>query len=118
MKEELIQQYIDESQALIEKQASEIASLQQKLDQAKAGRKMDKQASEGTVCELISCLKQGQYKQESVINALLNKDSSVLVKEAAIEDVDDSWGELDDDTVHSDNLKPSERKLYARYGLI
>jgi len=118
MNEQLVQQYIEESQAYMEKQAAEIAVLQNKLEKAEADRKMDKHASEDNLYKLANCLKEGQYKTGSVINAIRKMDIGLLEKEAELEDVDDSWGELDGDTGNTDNLRPSEVQLYTRLGLI
>ena len=115
--EELIQQYISESSALIAKQASEIVELRERVSLAEARSKMDKEAAEGTLCDLIDCLGKGQYSQESIIKALREKNTDCLKKESAEEVIDD-WGSLEETVSISNNIRPSEQKLYANLGLI
>ena len=114
---ELIQQYISESSTFINKQAKEIAMLKERVSLAEARSKMDKEAAEGTLCDLIDCLDKGQYSQESIVKALREKNTSYLVKEAAEEVVDD-WGSVEKIATISNNTRPSEQKLYANLGLV
>jgi len=117
--EELIQQYIEQAEAFIEKQAKEIASLNEAILEVKSSHALAKKSSEDTLSDLISCLSNGQYKQESIVNALKSSNTGLLEKESEEEEIEDSWGELDNSTdVSHNNIRPSDRQLYSRFGLI
>ena len=116
---EEIQRYIRDSRELISCQAQMIEKLSSELSAVKAEKaELSKIAEDNTLDDIIDCLKKDQWTQESITKALENKDVDCLEKKAE-ELEDDSFGELDDSqpTV-SCNIRPSEKRLYARLGLI
>ena len=115
--EALIRKYIEESGSLIKKQAEEILSLKESAQEATASA-LVKKASEDTLDKITYMLGNGHYTPESVVDALRDRNTENLVKQATAEPVDDSWGELDGNSVDLNNIRPSDRKLYSRYGLI
>ena len=117
---ELIRRYIEDSQKLISKQASEMKALEARLEEARKSTALDKQAAEDALDEVRKALGNGHYTQDSVFNAVLHKDVGCLVKQATSQEYDDSLGELvdNDGPTKSNNIRQSEQKLYSRLGLI
>jgi len=114
--EELIREYIKEASGLIEKQAKEILILKERARKANASD-LAKKASEDILNKIAYMLGNEQYTQESIIKAIRENSTESLVKRS-VELVDDSWGELEEDSVNLNNIRPSDRKLYSNLGLI
>lgn len=115
---EYIRQYIEETNRLLHKQAAFISSLEHKTHQLESDV-LAKNAAEALLGDLSSRLSEGRYTAESVAEAIRNKDTGCLIKVSGeLEEDYNSWGRLEDDSVNSDNIRPSERKLYTRLGLI
>ena len=130
--EELIQQYIEESTALVDKQAGQIENLtgktvhlEKELAEEREKRlqegkdRLDKQAAENTLDEITNLLNNERYTQESIVNAIREKDANRLEKQALDSDLEsEEWGELDGGSANSSNIRPSVQKLYSNLGLV
>lgn len=113
-------QYVKESRELMRKQGCEIQRLHDLLKQAASAISDIKSESESFLDDVGTKLAStGQFTPESVANALIEKNAELLTRAPIVDKDVNDWGELDNKvSVEIDNLRPSERKLYERFGLI